>query len=164
MMCQRWLACLCIAVLVSACSASGEDAANEWIQAQSVGEKIGSVSALPPVRDTPSATYSAKDVVDPFLPGRIAKTRMRDTIGLAGFSGKVHFAETAVDALRVVGFLEVQGQYVCVLEGPSGYGNARMGDRLGSQQAEITAISAKGIRLRQTDGAESWMPISRRSR
>lgn len=164
MTCQRLFTVFCVGLLVSACSANGERAANEWIKSQAVDAKIDSIAPLPPIMDTPSAAYTAKAVVDPFLPGRITKTRMNETVALTERSGKVHFAETALDALRVVGFLEVQGQYVCVLEGASGYGNAKIGDRLGRQQAEIVAISAKGIRLQQTDGVESWMPISRRSR
>ena len=60
--------------------------------------------------------------------------------------------------------MEVLGQYVVVLEGSSGFVNAKVGDRLGNQQLEIIEISGKGIRLRQPDGSESWVAISRGSR
>lgn len=164
MKCPQWLLNFCIAGLVSACSASGEEAANQWISEQTTGVRSASAAALPAIKETPAATYTAKDVTDPFLPERINKTRQRNSVSQSELPGRVHFAETAVEALRMVGFLEVKGQYVCVLEGPSGYGNARVGDRISSQQAEIVAISAKGARLRHADGSESWMPITGRSR
>lgn len=163
MMRQRLLPCCCIAALMSGCSVSGEDAAHQWISAQASEEKPVLAGALPPIIQTPAATYAAKEVMDPFMPERITKVSVRNSARQGELPGRAHFAETTVDSLRVVGFLEVHGQYVCVLEGPTGYGNARVGDRLGTQQAEIVAISAKGARLRQADGSEFWMPITKRS-
>lgn len=149
---------------LSGCSGNGEEAAAQWIRSQSLVERPGLSALLPGIVDTPPAAYNVKDVVDPFLPTRILKLSRRDEPRPAGFFGRIHFSEAALETLRVVGFLEVQGQYVGVLEGAAGYGNARIGDRLGREQAEVMGISAKGIRLRQTDGPEFWMPISKRSR
>jgi Tfp pilus assembly protein PilP len=119
---------------------------------------------VPTLVDTPPAVFTAKHVVDPFAPGRIGQplSSAGDIQSVPG--DRWQLADLPVDSLRVVGFLEVKGRYIGVIEGSAGSLNVKVGDRLGNQQAVIVNISKQGIRLRQTDGSESWMPISRRSR
>jgi len=151
------------ALILGACSASGEDAAAHWVQSRIPVSLPDASASLPSIVDTPPAAYTAKTVVNPFSPGRIGQPRSTNVSAQSESSGRWHFPDAAVDSLRVVGFLEVRGQYVAILEGSSGFVNAKVGDRLGNQQLEIVEISGKGIRLRQADGSESWVPISRRS-
>ena len=160
----RCFLCLGSVLILGACSASGEDAAQQWVQSRIPAALPETSSALPPILDTPPAAYTAKTVVDPFLPSRIGQSHSVVGSAQGDSTARLHFADAPVDSVRVVGFLEVRGQYVAVLEGRSGFANAKVGDRVGVQPLEILEISAKGIRLQLADGSESWMPISRRGR
>ncbi len=151
-------------LLLGACSISGEDAANQWVQSRTAMMATLDASAVPTLVDTPPAVFTAKHVVDPFMPGRIGQALTSGKDIQSDPEGRWQFADSPVDALRVVGFLEVKGRYIGVVEGSAGSINVKVSDRLGNQQAEIVDISKQGIRLRQMDGSESWMPISRRSR
>ena len=151
---------------MGACSASGEDAATQWVQSRTPLVVAMDSSVLPALVDTPPAVFTARHIVDPFALGRIGQTlsSASDIQGELGDGARWQFAGSPVDSLRVVGFLELKGRYIGVIEGSSGSANVKVGDRLGNQQAVIVDISKQGIRLRQTDGSESWMPINRRSR
>lgn len=142
---------------------SGEDAAAQWVQSRTPLETPVDSMVLPKLVDTPPAVFSARHVVDPFAPGRIEQSRNSEGVIRDGLEDRWRFADVPLDSLRVVGFLEVKGRYVAVLEGGSGFVNVKVGDRLSNQQAEILDISKQGIFLRQKDGSESWMPIARRS-
>lgn len=156
--------CIGIAVVVCGCSAGGEEDAQRWIREQSSERHLAPTAALPTLIDTLPAAFTAKDVIDPFSPTRIVQTQQGNEEAKAGFSEKVRFGDSPLDALRVVGFLEVQRKYIGLVEGPSGFVHVHVGDLLGNAQAEITGISAKGIQLRQADGAELWLLTSKRSR
>lgn len=160
----RHLVWLGTALFLSACSASGEDAAQQWVESRAPVALPEASASLPPIVDTPPAAYAAKTVVDPFSPSRIGQSRQNSDTPQSASGGRRYFSDVPVDSLRVVGFMEVLGQYVAVLEGSSGFVNAKVGDRLGNQQLEIIEISGKGIRLRQSDGSESLVAISRGSR
>lgn len=151
-------------LLLGGCSLSGEDAANQWVQSRTPMAVSLNASVVPELVDTPPAVFTAKPVADPFIPGRIGQTLSAGRDVQGGLGDRWQFADSPIDALRVVGFLEVNGRYIVVMEGGTGSLNIKVGDRLGNQQAEVIDISKQGIRLRQTDGSESWMPISRRSR
>lgn len=156
--------CIGSSFLLGACSVSGDDAASRWVQSRTPLVPPANSSVVPTLVDTPPAVYTAKHVVDPFAPGRIGQPFTSGNDSQAVIEERWHFADAPVDSLRVVGFLEVKGRYVGVIEGSAGSLNVKAGDRLGNRQAEIIEISKQGIRLRQTDGSESWMPIARRSR
>lgn len=148
------------------CSISGEDAAAQWVQSRTPLVVAMDSSVLPTLVDTPPAVFTAGHVIDPFAPGRIGQPLSSAGDVQAGLADgeRWQFADSPIDSLRVVGFLELKGRYIGVIEGSAGSVNVKVGDRLGNQQAGIVDISKQGIRLRQTDGSESWMPISRRSR
>lgn len=156
--------CIGSCFLLGACSVSGEEAASQWVQSRTPLVAPANSSVLPTLVDTPPAVYTAKHVIDPFAPGRIGQSFTSGSNVQAVIGERWHFADAPVDSLRIVGFLEVKGRYVGVVEGSAGSANVKAGDRLGNQQAEIIDISKQGIRLRQTDGSESLMPIDRRSR
>ena len=162
----RVLFCLGGCFLLGGCSVSGEDAAAQWVQSRKPLVVPNDPSAVPTLVDTPPAAYTARHVVDPFAPGRIGQplSSAGDIQGVHSDGERWKFVDSSVDSLRVVGFLALKGRYIGVIEGNAGSGNVKVGDRLGNQQAVIVDISKQGIRLRQTDGSESWMPISRRSR
>ena len=161
-----FLCCLGSCVALAACSASGEDAAAQWVESRSPLVVPNDPSLVPMLVDTPPAVFTAKHVIDPFAPGRIGQplSSVGEIQGELGDGKRWQFAASSVDSLRVVGFLELKGRYIGVIEGSAGSANVKVGDRLGNQQAVIVDISKQGIRLRQIDGSESWMPISRRSR
>ena len=153
-----------ISLVLSACSSSGEEAARDWIKRRAPMALPDASSTVPPIVDTPPATFAAGTVQDPFAPGRINQSSAADSSGQANVSGRWRFADTPLDAVRVVGFLEVSGQYVAALEGNAGFVNVKVGDRIGNQQLEVVEISSKGVRLKQSDGSDIWMPITRRGR
>ena len=161
---HRCFVCLSLALTLTACSVSGEDAARQWVTSRTPVPMPVASMAVPLIVDTPPAAYTAKAVVDPFSPGRIGQSRSTAGSVQDEASGKAHFADASLEDLRVVGILEVRGQYVALVEGSSGFANARVGDRLGNQQQDVVEISRKGIRLRKADGSESLMPISRQGR
>lgn len=151
-------------MVLGACSVSGEDAANQWKQSRTPTVAAFDASIVPALLDTPPAVFNAKDVVNPFMPGRIGQVLVSGKDIRSDLGGRWQFADSPIDALRVVGFMEIKGRYIGVIEGSAGSFNVKVGDRLGNQQAEIVDISKQGIRLRQMDESESWMPIGRRSR
>ncbi len=148
------------------CSVSGEDAAAQWVESRTPLVVAMDSSVLPALVDTPPAVFTAGHVIDPFAPGRIGQplSSASDVQGGLTDRERWQFADSPIDSLRVVGFLELKGRYIGVIEGSAGSVNVKVGDRLGNQQAVIVDISKQGIRLRQTDDSESWMPIGRRSR
>jgi Tfp pilus assembly protein PilP len=150
-------------LVLGGCSVSGEDAANQWVQSRTPMVAAFDASIVPALLDTPPAVFNAKDVVNPFMPARIGQALVSEKDVLPESGGQWQFADSPIDALRVVGFLEVKGHYIGMIEGSAGSINVKVGDRLGNQQAEIVDISKQGIRLRQMDDSESWMPIGRRS-
>lgn len=156
--------CIGSCFLLGACSVSGEEAASQWVQSRTPLVAPANSSVVPTLVDTPPAVYTAKHVVDPFAPGRIGHPLAPGSDIQAVIGERWYFADAPVDSLRIVGFLEVKGRYIGVVEGSAGSVNVKAGDRLGNQQAEIIDISKQGIRLRQADGSESWLPIARRSR
>jgi len=159
---HKCFGCFGLAFALTACSASGEDDARQWI-ANRISVPFPATSLdLPSIVDTPPALYLAKSVVDPFSPGRIGQSRPTAGPVQDEASGRVHFSDATVEDLRAVGFLEVRGNYVMLVEGSSGFANVKAGDCLGNQQEEVVEIARKGIRLRKADGSEYWMPISRR--
>lgn len=150
--------------LSGGCSVSGEDAAAQWVRSRTPLDVVMDSSVVPTLFDTPPAVFTAGHVIDPFAPARIGQS-----LSAAGDTQRVpgerwQFADSPVDSLRIVGFLEVKGRFIGMIDGSAGSANVKVGDRMGNQQAVIVDISKQGIRLRQTDGSESWMPISRRSR
>lgn len=159
----RKLFCIGACCLLGACSVSGEDAAKQWVQSRTPLVVAINASLVPKLVDTPPAVFTAKHVVDPFTPGRIGQPLSSGDDAHVGPRDRWWFAEVPADSLRVVGFLEIKKRYIGVIEGSVGSANVKVGDRLGNQQSEIVDISKQGIRLRQTDGSESWMPIGRRS-
>lgn len=159
--CYVWVGA--VLLLLTACSVSGESEARQWVEAHAPVSSPAASMDLPLIVDTPPTAYTAKGVADPFSLGRIGQSRPSMVSSKAEAPGSVHFADTTLEALRAVGVLEVQGRYVALLEGGSGFANAKVGDRLGNQELEVVEISTKGIRLRKADGSEFWMPINRRS-
>jgi Tfp pilus assembly protein PilP len=151
------------ALSLTACSVSGGDDAQQWVAARTSVVLPAEAMSLPSIVDTPPAAYTAKAVVDPFSPSRIVQTRSAISSVQDAASGRVHFADATLEGLRVVGILEAEGKYVALVEGSSGFANVKVGDRLGNQQLDVVEISKKGVRMRNADGSESWMPINRRS-
>lgn len=158
----NYAVCCCVALAMCACSDTGARAAQSWMQSRVSMARPDPSAGLPDIVDTPSATYAAKTIIDPFSAGRIGQSRSEPV--QVDSSSRVRLGGYAIDTLRLVGFLEVQGQYVAMVEGGSGYVNVKPGDRISNKELEVVEISARGIRLRQADGVESWMLINRRSR
>lgn len=158
----NYAVCSCVALVLCACADAGERAAQSWMQSRVSMARPDPSAGLPDIVDTPPATYSANAIVDPFSLGRIGQSRSEPV--QVDSSNRVRLGGYAIDTLRLVGFLEVHGHYVAMVEGGAGYVNVKPGDRISNKELEVVEISAKGIRLRQADGVESWMLISRRSR
>lgn len=156
--------CIGSCFFLGACSVSGEEAASQWMQSRTTLVVPVNSSVVPTLVDTPPAVYTAKHVTDPFAPGRIGQSLASNSNIQPVIGERWHFPDASVDSLRIVGFFEVKGRYIGIVEGSAGSANVKVGDRLGNQQAEIIDISKQGISLRQTDGSESLMPIGRRSR
>lgn len=159
----RKLFCIGWCCLLGACSVAGEDAAKQWVQSRTHLVAPIDSSVVPKLVDTPPAVFTAKHVADPFASDRIGQSMSSRGDAQLGLGNRWWFADAPADSLRIVGFVQINKRYIGVIEGNDVSANVKVGDRLGNQQSEIVEISKQGIRLRQMDQSESWMPIGRRS-
>ena len=145
------------AFVLTGCMAAGEDAAQEWVSKQRLAGNPMPSGALPSIEDTPPATFTAINVVDPFSPERVSQQRAINSAQQGDSNGKVYFSNLPLSAVRNVGFIASQGHRSTAVDGAGVYVYPQVGDRLSNEQIEIVEISAKGIRMRQADGSEFWL-------
>jgi Tfp pilus assembly protein PilP len=151
------------ALLVMSCSDSGGNAAHRWLEATvTPGQAPATLPALPDIIDTPAVKYDSAEFADPFL-ARHAFAHVRaPSDGLAD-NPLARFPSSDLAALQLIGMLKKNDVTVALVSNGLRYENIRVGEFLGREQAEVTAISSEGVATRLSDGQMVLLKFNKRS-
>lgn len=150
-------------ILVMGCSDAGSHAAHRWLEsAASGGRTSASLPSLPDIVDTPPVNYDPAGFADPFS-ARPASVYVRATSDALVDNPRARFPGTDLDALQLIGLLKNDDVTVALVSNGQRYENIRVGDVLGREQAEVTAVSSQGVLARLSDGRNTLLKFTKRS-
>lgn len=152
-------------LLGSACSSQVSDL--EQFVAQEKAKKPGPIEPLPQIQPYETFTYDAENLRSPFVPDTEV-TPAADAEGTGNASGihpdfnrnKEYLEQFPLDALTMVGTIEIKGETFALVSDPDGaVHRVQPGNYLGQNHGEITSVSDTQIKLTEIvpDGLGGWM-------
>lgn len=149
-----------LATLLAGCgSQDGFDDLRQFMD--EAGKKSApKVKPLPPAKPHDTFVYQAEQVPDPFNP-RALKGGSPGEAAVAGPRGGLE--EFTLEGLRVTGVIERNGHFQVLIVTPDNRLHAaKVGDRIGQNGGTISAISYKGIKVKERvmSAAGKWTEIT----
>ena len=158
---------LCIAVVFSGCSASGEDELQDWMKEQRNASRPR-IEALPePSKFSPQA-YNQSGSIEPFSNQKLTQALKRDSNQNSSNAAliapelsrrKESLEALPLDSVSMIGSLVRGGAQVALVKVDNLIYQVRVGNHLGQNYGRITKVTETGISLREIvqDASGEWI-------
>lgn len=158
---MKWIPALLAVGLLAGCG--GDDGFDDLRQfMDEAGKKSAPrIEPLPPPKPHDTFVYQAEQVPDPFSPRSLKGGQPQSEAEAARPRGSLE--EFPLEGLRVTGIIERNGAFQALVVSPDNrLFAAKVGDRIGQNGGTITAISYKGIKVKERimSAAGKWTEVT----
>jgi type IV pilus assembly protein PilP len=162
---MKKLACLLIALLLSACGGEEQGELKNWMRDASKPLK-GKVAPLPAVKPYEPFTYAANELPDPFKPSKIEPEKTAQPQGGHGNGlappadhKKEPLEAFSLETLKMVGTLNQNKTTYALIKADNNLYRVRPGNFLGTNYGKITAISETEVTIKELvqDANGDWV-------